>query len=91
MQEMTEVERQLWQLNVELAQTALDSLDRMVLPERAKSEDLTVARARIENWLTDHKDQLGLDLLDRLWQRNNLDEEQAIALALEAQHKTRRR
>jgi ribbon-helix-helix CopG family protein len=35
--------------------------------------------------------QLGLDLLDRLWQRNNLDEEQAIALAVEAQHKTRRR
>jgi hypothetical protein len=35
--------------------------------------------------------ELGLDLLDRLWQRNNLDEEQAIALAVEAQHKTRRR
>jgi hypothetical protein len=35
--------------------------------------------------------QLGFDLLDRLWQRNNLEEEQALALAVEAQHKTRRR
>ena len=35
--------------------------------------------------------ELGFDLLDRLWQRNNLDEEQALALAVEAQHKTRRR
>lgn len=35
--------------------------------------------------------QLGLDLLDRLWQRNHLDEEEALALAVEAQHKTRRR
>jgi hypothetical protein len=34
---------------------------------------------------------LGFDLLDRLWQRNDLDEEQALALAVEAQHKTRRR
>lgn len=35
--------------------------------------------------------ELGFDLLDRLWQRNHLDEEQALALAVEAQHKTRRR
>jgi hypothetical protein len=35
--------------------------------------------------------ELGLDLLDRLWQRNDLDEEQAVELAAEAQHKTRRR
>ena len=35
--------------------------------------------------------ELGFDLLDRLWQRNDLDEEQALALAVEAQHKTRRR
>lgn len=34
---------------------------------------------------------LGLDLLDRLWQRNDLDEDDAMALALEAQHRTRRR
>jgi len=34
---------------------------------------------------------LGLDLLDRLWQRNDLSEEQAIKLAVEAQHSTRRR
>lgn len=33
--------------------------------------------------------QLGFDLLDRLWQRSDLDEEQALALAVEAQHKTR--
>jgi hypothetical protein len=34
---------------------------------------------------------LGLDLLNRLWQRNDLDEEQAHALAVEAQHQTRGR
>jgi hypothetical protein len=33
----------------------------------------------------------GLDLLDRLWRRNDLTEEQAIELAVEAQHSTRRR
>jgi len=35
--------------------------------------------------------ELGFDLLDRLWQRGDLGEDQAIALATEAQHKTRRR
>jgi hypothetical protein len=35
--------------------------------------------------------QLGFDLLDRLWQRNDLDEAQALALAVDAQHRTRRR
>jgi hypothetical protein len=35
--------------------------------------------------------ELGFDLLDRLWQRNDLDEEQALTLGVEAQHKTRRR
>ena len=34
---------------------------------------------------------LGLDLLDRLWQQNDLSEDKASALAVEAQHKTRRR
>ena len=34
---------------------------------------------------------LGLDLLDRLWARNDLDEQEAIELAVEAQHATRRR
>jgi plasmid stability protein len=34
---------------------------------------------------------LGLDLLERLWERNQLPEEEATALAVEAQHKTRRR
>ena len=33
----------------------------------------------------------GLDLLDRLWQRNDLTEAQAIEIAVEAQHSTRRR
>lgn len=33
---------------------------------------------------------LGLDLLDRLWARNQLSEEQAMAIALEAQHAVRR-
>ncbi len=35
--------------------------------------------------------ELGFDLLDRLWERNDLGEDEAIALAAEAQHKTRRR
>ena len=35
--------------------------------------------------------ELGLDLLERLWERNQLREEEATALAVEAQHKTRRR
>lgn len=32
---------------------------------------------------------LGLDLLDRLWAASTLDEAEAIALAVEAQHRTR--
>ena len=32
---------------------------------------------------------LGLDLLDRLWAANDLDEADATALAVEAQHRTR--
>ena len=32
---------------------------------------------------------LGLDVLDRLWQRNELSEEDAVSLAVEAQHETR--
>jgi hypothetical protein len=35
--------------------------------------------------------ELGLDLLERLWQRDDIGEEEAIALAVEAQHKTRPR
>lgn len=34
---------------------------------------------------------LGLDLLDRLWERNDLGESGAVELAVEAQHATRRR
>jgi hypothetical protein len=34
---------------------------------------------------------LGLDMLERLWERNQLPEDEATALALEAQHKSRRR
>jgi ribbon-helix-helix CopG family protein len=34
---------------------------------------------------------LGLDLVERLWERNQLSEDEATALAVEAQHKTRRR
>ena len=34
---------------------------------------------------------LGLDLLDRLWARNDLGEGEAVELAVEAQHATRRR
>lgn len=33
---------------------------------------------------------LGLDLLDRLWASSTLDEVDATALAVEAQHRTRR-
>jgi hypothetical protein len=32
---------------------------------------------------------LGLDVLDRLWATNALDETEALALAVEAQHQTR--
>jgi metal-responsive CopG/Arc/MetJ family transcriptional regulator len=32
---------------------------------------------------------LGLDLLDRLWARNDMTEDEAMALAIEAQHATR--
>ena len=32
---------------------------------------------------------LGLDLLDRLWAANDFDEADALALAVEAQHRTR--
>lgn len=32
---------------------------------------------------------LGLDLLDRMWQSADLAEDDALALAVEAQHKTR--
>jgi hypothetical protein len=35
--------------------------------------------------------ELGLDLLERLWQRNGLDEADAASLAVEAQHATRGR
>jgi metal-responsive CopG/Arc/MetJ family transcriptional regulator len=35
--------------------------------------------------------ELGLDLLERLWEQNNLPEQEAVALAVEAQHASRRR
>ena len=35
--------------------------------------------------------ELGFDLLERLWQTNDLGEEEALALAVDAQHQTRRR
>ncbi|MGH2960636.1 MAG: ribbon-helix-helix protein, CopG family [Solirubrobacterales bacterium] len=35
--------------------------------------------------------ELGLDLLERLWERHDLSEEEAIALGVEAQRETRRR
>jgi hypothetical protein len=34
---------------------------------------------------------LGLELLDRLWERNDLGESEAMELAVEAQHSTRPR
>lgn len=34
---------------------------------------------------------LGLDLLARLWAKNRMDEDQAMRLAVEAQHRTRPR
>jgi hypothetical protein len=34
---------------------------------------------------------LGLDLLERLWEKNELGEREAVDLAVEAQHATRRR
>lgn len=35
--------------------------------------------------------ELGLDLLDRIWSGNDLPEKEATQLALEAQHRSRRR
>lgn len=35
--------------------------------------------------------ELGLDLFERLWQQNQLSEKDAVALAVEAQHRSRRR
>jgi Arc/MetJ family transcription regulator len=35
--------------------------------------------------------ELGLDLLERLWRRDDAGENEALELAVEAQHKTRRR
>jgi Ribbon-helix-helix protein, copG family len=35
--------------------------------------------------------ELGFDLLERLWEREDIGEENALALAVEAQHDTRRR
>ena len=35
--------------------------------------------------------ELGMDLLDRLWSRNQMDEKEALDLAVEAQHAVRRR
>jgi len=35
--------------------------------------------------------ELGLDLLDRLWERNDLSEDDAMRLAVDAQHRSRRR
>jgi Ribbon-helix-helix protein, copG family len=35
--------------------------------------------------------ELGLDLLEGLWQRNRVPEQEALSLAVEAQHATRRR
>jgi Ribbon-helix-helix protein, copG family len=35
--------------------------------------------------------ELGLDLLERMWAGNRMSEEDAMALAVEAQHATRRR
>jgi hypothetical protein len=34
---------------------------------------------------------LGLDLLEQLWEKNELGEREAVDLAVEAQHATRRR
>ena len=34
---------------------------------------------------------LGLDVLDRLWQRNDMGEEESLRLGVEAQHATRPR
>jgi hypothetical protein len=35
--------------------------------------------------------ELGFDLLERLWERSDLSEEEGVALAVEAQHRTRPR
>lgn len=37
------------------------------------------------------RQELGLDLLEELWSRNEMPEKKATELAVEAQHKTRRK
>lgn len=37
------------------------------------------------------RSQLGMDLMERLWKRNDLGETEALDLAVEAQHQTRGR
>jgi ribbon-helix-helix CopG family protein len=37
------------------------------------------------------RSELGLDLLEQLWRRGDAGENEALELAVEAQHKTRRR
>lgn len=34
---------------------------------------------------------LGLELLERIWEKGDLDEDEALGLAVEEQHKSRRR
>ncbi|MHB1574995.1 MAG: ribbon-helix-helix protein, CopG family [Candidatus Dormibacteria bacterium] len=54
-----------------------------VLAARTGQGDSAVIEAAIRR-------DLGLDLLDRLWARSNLQEGEAMELAVEAQHHTRR-
>ena len=80
--------------SVEVAPPTAVALE--VQPSRAEPEYdiLWIARTGkgdgevIEEALRQH---LGLDLLDRLWARNDLAEDEAMSLAVEAQHATRRR
>jgi hypothetical protein len=52
---LTETERQLWRLNLELAQMAFNSLNRMALPKWVRTGDLEIAKERIEHWLDQNK------------------------------------
>lgn len=64
----------------ELAFTQLTVLDTLVLV-LGESEVIEEAIRR----------DLGLDLMERLWSRNDMSEEEAMTLALEAQQDARRR
>ena len=71
------------------------------MTEEGRPERRTLRAVRVKAARTGRRDSdvieealrrdLGLDLLERIWESADLDEAEAIKLAVEAQHKTRPR